>query len=155
MKKSGLITATFFSISLCFIGNLSSEETIANNLQIMQDKPLDFGVIYIDPNTTGDIILQTNGEISSENHLPSGSHSVGEFKIVGQANTPVSISLDNPEHKLVCNDVELPVSYNLETQSIILNAEGYGNVKIGGTLTILNNIVEGEYSGDFLLVASY
>lgn len=155
MQKAKLYVAILFTITLSFTNNLASQDIQNNNLQIIENKPLDFGVIYVDPNTTGQVTLQTSGEITSDNHLPSGSHSVGEFKIIGEANTPVSLFLDNTENKLVYNEVELPVSYNLETQSIILNAEGYGNVKLAGTLTIPENIAEGEYSGDFLLVASY
>lgn len=161
MKKISVL-----SFALMFIGlnvfaappttteTFQTQATLNKLITISQVKQLNFGIIYVNPNQNGTVILPTAGSISSTSHSLAGGETLGRYTITGDANSGVSITVD-ANGAISSNSNTLFLTYSANRTSIVLDREGTGLLLVGGTLTIPSTTPSGTYSGNFSITLSY
>lgn len=179
MKKSLFFIAVFFAfVASAFaqsnVMTATAKAEIRLPLTIVDDplvsagtNALNFGIVNAGT-TTGTAVLTTQNVESATGGvtLTSGtSTSVASFQITGSAAKTYALTVVTPSVNIsgpagstamtVDNFLTYPVSTGSDALTGTLDASGVDVFKVGGTLHVAANQVEGAYSGSFTISAVY
>lgn len=167
-SKSGIYTgSTLIEVSSLLAGtvsvNLPVMLTLWDSLKMNETTPLFFGVLEVG---TGAAVVRLNAQngqrsvISGNNVILSTGQAsaAGRFKVSGQANTTLSVSLPssitltgNKGGTMTVNNF---TGYPSSTQ-LILDASGDGYLNVGADLNIGTAQLSGTYSGTYSVTVNY
>jgi|NOAtaT_5_FD_contig_51_5077494_length_1848_multi_4_in_0_out_0_3 hypothetical protein len=117
---------------------------------------VDFGIIYVEANTSGTVTLSPSGSIAATGNIHlGGGHKVAEFTFSGDSGSTVNITLQSTPLQKVNGSGTLNASYVASVSSLALDGSGAGVARVGGNLTISPNTAIGLYSGNLTLTANY
>lgn len=130
------------------------------DITVRQLTPMEFGTFASGPGG-GNLTISPSGA-----RLPGGNISVlsmeaagaADFEVTGQAEEIVTIYL--PERVILGGnggngDTVIINLTSAPADTLTLDAQGRGRVKVGGTLRIPGNIAPGSYSGNFDIDVRY
>jgi hypothetical protein len=127
-------------------------------LTITKINDLDFGTV-ITSSTPGSVSIAADGSGQSVTGgvtpLASAPGLRGQFAGAGTPSEQVSLFLAPPASLKDGLGHSMPISMNLETTSVIIDATHAFFVGVGGTVTVGANQVDGLYTGTFTILAQY
>ncbi len=161
IKTLFLVVLSLFSVSLSSAATSTTVDTEADIKLLVSVKEnagttVDFGVIYVEPSTSGTVTLTPSGSISANGNIQlGGGHRVAEFTFSGDVGSTVNISLQNTPLQKVGGTGSLSANYIASTYAMVLDGSGAGFARVGGSLIIQPNTTVGVYSGSLTLTANY
>lgn len=144
------------AVSLNSNGKIAVKIVSAISIKHTAGQRLNFGTIMNRANT---ITISNNGVRSAENfsYLVDSESAPDEFKVSGPDGKSVTISL--PESAVVNNTAgsgTMVVSAFTSDRSGSQTLDGSDLVvKVGGTLVVADNQIEGNYTGSYTVTVSY
>lgn len=161
MKKISILSSALMFIALNVFAaaptttkSFNAKATVGQLINITQTQQLNFGVIYVNPNQSGTVVLPTAGSISSSVHSLAGGEALGRYTITGGANSGISITVDNTG-TISSDTTTLDLTYTPNATSVTLDNDGSGTLLVGGTLNLPSTTPAGTYSGTFNITLSY
>lgn len=119
---------------------------------------VDFGTV-ISSSSSGTVSIAADGSGQSVTGgvtpVASAPGARGQFAGAGTPNEQVNLFLAPPASLKDGNGNSLPISMNLETTSVVIDATRAFFVGVGGTVTVGANQPDGLYSGTFTVLAQY
>ena len=119
---------------------------------------LDFGTV-ISSSSSGTVSIAADGSGQSVTGgvtpVSSATGARAQFAGAGTPNEEVNLFLAPPASLKDGNGNSLPISMNLESTSVVIDATRAFFVGVGGTVTVGANQPDGLYSGTFTVLAQY
>jgi len=126
-------------------------------LTLTKTSDLDFGTA-VESSTSGTITVPPDGNPPS---ATGGVTLVGtpgfraQFAGAGSPGEQVDIFLAPPASIKDVNGDTMPISMNLDNNTVIIDSTRAFFVGVGGTVTVAANQPDGVYSGNFIVLAQY
>lgn len=136
----------------------SGKALILIPLTLTKITDLDFGTV-ISSSSSGTVSIAADGSGQSVTGgvvpVASAPGARGQFAGAGSANEQVSLFLAPPASLKDGAGHSMPISMNLESTSVTIDATRAFFVGVGGTVTVGANQADGLYTGTFTVLAQY
>lgn len=127
---------------------------IVQALSVAKTSDLDFGRI-VTGGSAGTVTIAADGSRACGGGLQClGAVSAGGFTITGAAGETVAVAIDSPNIQLSNGTDTMAVALQPSVQSLVL-AEGKGQLRIAGILSVGANQPPGVYSGQYSVSVNY
>ncbi len=129
-------------------------------IEVTQEQSLSFGNVLRIPSGTNQVTITPSATpdvnvTQGSTLLTRDAMRAGKFKIDGEPNYAVQVTLSSSSINLTQGGNTIPLSLTLSNSSLVLGNNGTNYFYVGGTATYTANKPRGAYTGTFNVTVNY